>query len=226
LTTKLAACHATCAELGRSPHVAPVTQYRKAVAAYEAAGREVGKCNVRCECAFDEIMEGTHPVAQAVSGLFWLHRTTVAEIEARAAAGQHGWGSTPREALVVYEAAVRTLSEAKDVLEVHVPATQLPAPQHPTPWRPRKTGYAYRAAEFQELTRRANKLAASDSDRLTRRAQHAVTWAHQAAVLTYEDAGLRAEALAFQQFAGNGVTDADQLEAAIAAVCAPAAAPR
>jgi len=149
----------------------------------------------RCQCAFND--------ARAAGDLYPLHGATVEEIETRAAAGQRGWGTcTPREALAAYATAQgsadRALAEAEATWRRPVAAVDA----YPGPfWR----------------TRLFMDFALLDPG------GESATFARRVVTGTYEDAGLHAEAAVFQRLADDGVTDADQLEAAIAAVCAPAA---
>jgi len=146
----------------------------------------------------DEWCENAFADASAASDLHHMHGATVEEIEARLAAGQRGWGVyTPHEALAAYGVAN---AEADQALAEDEAAWVDPD-----------------AVVAPKLSRQAN-IAMEDGR--AHFSMLAADFAERVVVCTYEDAGLHAEAAAFQLLTANGVTDADQLEAAITALCA------
>ena len=193
----LTAHHAACAQGGRTPPDGTFRlrrARRRADKAALASTRRYDKRYEQCLHAFTD--------ARAAGDLYPLHGATVEEIETRAAAGQRGWGTcTPREALAAY-AATRG-GEDRALAKAEATWRGPTAVVDPSPF--------WKTHLFMDFVP-------------TFRAEEAAAFTRRVVTKTYEDAGLHAEAAVFQRLADNGVTDADQLEAAISAVCTPASA--
>jgi len=222
---RVATARAACAELELNRGTTSLTEYRAAIATYEKCEVDVHTYDIRCEVTWEEIgletAEATSPIAEAVSGLFWLHPTTFAEIEDRVATGQPN--GTLHDALSSYEAAAHALRDAKDLA-----AADEYAARHADPLRNSQVGKVQAAGylPFQMCVWARRKRTAQESGWSARRAGMDACSTYDAVIRAYEDAGQTSELAVFRLLTpdhADSVDVPDQLEATIAAIFFPPA---